>query len=241
VSVCFCTLAIHAPYRERARLLCADLAPAPIVVLTDEPADFADLPVRAIGHEATGPMAIDYLQRLAPTGGGRGAAAYHDKRFAVQAALQRFETAIFLDADSRLEPSGSANVLEHGLLGAFPAGLSVVPLVRKSVAEHLESCGSWRRPVFEALARLLTGSTDVLKQARWCHETCYAVTPNGHQRRFFDAWERGAEYLQRAGVYSGEGGVMGLAAACAGWATDYDALAPLDAVIRHEGGGPKGP
>ena len=47
-SVCFCTLAIHAPYRRRARLLCADTAPAPWVVLTDEPSDFADLPVRAI-------------------------------------------------------------------------------------------------------------------------------------------------------------------------------------------------
>ena len=56
----------------------------------------------------------------------------------------------------------------------------------------------------------------------WCHETCYAVTKDGNEDRFFEAWERGAAFLQDLGVYSGEGGVMGLAAACAGWTTDYD-------------------
>ena len=127
MAACFCTLAIHAPYRRRARRLCAGTAPAPWVVVTDEPADFADLPVRAIRHAPTGPMAIDYLQRDAPIGNGRGAAAYHDKRFAVQAALEDFETAIFLDADSRM----------IGLppMDAFPAGLAVVPVVRKSVGK----------------------------------------------------------------------------------------------------------
>ena len=45
--------------------------------------------------------------------------------------------------------------------------------------------------------------------------------------------------LQEHGVLSGEGGVMGLAAALAGWTIDYDALAPLFAVVDHEGGGPK--
>jgi hypothetical protein len=59
-------------------MLCADTAPAPWVILTDEPADFAGLPVRAIRPAPTGPMAIDYRQHLAPTGNGRGAAAYHD-------------------------------------------------------------------------------------------------------------------------------------------------------------------
>ena len=65
VTVCVCTLAIHAPYRRRARKLCA-AAKVPWVVLTDEPDDFADLPVRAIRHAPTGPMAVDYLARLPP-------------------------------------------------------------------------------------------------------------------------------------------------------------------------------
>lgn len=230
-AACFCTLAIHAPYRKRARLLCADVAPAPLVVLTDEPAEFSEFAVRAIRHQPTGPMAVDYLERLAPTGNNRGAAAYHDKRFALQAALEEFKTAIFLDADSR--------VGRLPRIDAFPPGIAVVPLVRKSVAEHLETCGSWRLPAFADLARELTGGHDVLHEARWCHETPLAVTKDGREHLFFSAWARAADLFQRRGVYSGEGGVIGLAAACAGWTVDYDALSPLDRSIQHESGGPK--
>ena len=109
MTTCLCTLAIHAPYRRRARLLCADAPNLPWVVLTDEPDDFADLKARSIRHTPTGPMAADYLERIPPTGGGQGAAAYHDKRFALLFALRDFDTAIFVDADSRL--------------GASPAGM----------------------------------------------------------------------------------------------------------------------
>jgi hypothetical protein len=231
VAACFCTLAIHAPYRRRARLLCADAAPAPWVVLTDEPADFADLPVRAIRHAPTGPMAIDYLRRLSPTGNGDGAAAYHDKRFALLAALQAFDTAIFVDADSRIGTLPP--------LGVFPSGLAVLPVVRKSIAEHLETCGPWRLPAFVELARYLMGNADALHAARWCHETCYAVTKDGNEDRFLAAWGRAAGFLQGRGVHSGEGGVMGLAAAYAGWTPDYEALAGIASLIQHEGGGPK--
>ena len=45
--------------------------------------------------------------------------------------------------------------------------------------------------------------------------------------------------MQRQGVYSGEGGIMGLAAAYAGWTIDYEVLTGLEPFIRHEGGGPK--
>ena len=103
----------------------------PWLVLTDEPDDFADLPVRVIRRLPTGPMAVDYLARLPPTGDGRGAAAYHDKRFALIAALENFDTAIYVDADSRIK--------RLPRLGALPAGLAVIPVVRKSVAEH------WKR------------------------------------------------------------------------------------------------
>ena len=231
MTACLCTLAIHAPYRHRARLLCADAPTVPWTILTDEPDDFASLPVRAIRHVPTGPMAVDYLTRLAPTGDNRGAAAYHDKRFALLAALQDFDTAIFLDADSRLDAAPP--------LRSFPSGLAVLPVVRKSVAEHLETCGSWRLPIFVELARELTGDAGLLQSARWCHETCVAVTKDGRESGFFTAWDRAAGFLHARGVFSGEGGVIGLAAAYAGWTVDYDALAEIAAVIRHEGGGPK--
>jgi hypothetical protein len=231
MTVRFCTLAIHAPYRRRARLLCADARTEPWIVLTDEPDDFAALPVQAIRHIPTGPMAVDYLARLSPTGEGRGAAAYHDKRFALVAALQGFDTAIYVDADSRIAALPP--------LGVFPSGLAALPVVRKSVAEHLDTCGSWRMSVFVDLARHLTGDADILLTARWCHEALLAVTRNGRESYFFKAWSVASNFLQSRGVYSGEGGVIGLAAAYAGWKVDYDALTDLAASIQHEGGGPK--
>ena len=231
VTVCFCTLAIHAPYRRRARLLCGDALQVPWIVLTDEPEDFADLPVRAIRHAATGPMAVDYLSRLPKTGEGRGAAAYHDKRFALLEGLKEFDTAIYLDADSRIKKLPS--------IGVLPTGLAVLPVVRKSVEEHLAACGSWRFPVFEELARHLTGDVEILHQARWCHETLVAVSRGKSTFDFFDAWSTGADFLHSRGVYSGEGGVIGVAAAYAGLNVDYDTLTRLANSVQHEGGGPK--
>lgn len=231
MTISFCTLAIHAPYRRRARLLCEDAPAVPWFVLTDEPDDFADLPVRAIRHAPTGPMAVDYLALLPPTGAGRGAAAYHDKRFALLAALENFDTAIYLDADSR--------ITKLPRLDAFPPGIAVLPVVERSVAEHLDTCGSWRRPAFEELARHLTGDVEILKTARWCHETCVAITKDGRESRFFEAWTQAADFLQGREVYSGEGGVIGLAAACAGWSVNYEALNRIARSIQHESGGPK--
>jgi hypothetical protein len=231
MTICFCTLAIHPPYRRRARLLCADAAEVPWVVLTDEPDDFADLPVRAVRHAPTGPMAVDYLERLQPTGEGRGAAAYHDKRFAILDALWGFDTAVYVDADSRIASLPP--------LADFPPGLAVLPVVRKSVAEHLETCGSWREPAFAELARELAGDAGILHDARWCHEALVAVTKDGRESRFFHAWSFAADFLQARGIYSGEGGVIGVAAAYAGWGVDFEALSTLDASIQHEGGGPK--
>ena len=231
VTVCFCTLAIHEPYRRRARLLCADAPHVPWIVLTDEPEEFADLPVHAVRHVPTGPMAADYLAHFPKTGEGRGAAAYHDKRFALSAALEKFDTAIYVDADSRIVKVSTPSVL--------PARLAVLPVVRKSVAEHLATCGSWRLPFFEELARQLTGNVEILRRARWCHETLVAVTKGRSTSDFFEAWSMGANFLQARGVYSGEGGVIGVAAAHVRWDVDYDTLKRLGDAIQHEGGGPK--
>ena len=227
MSVCFCTLAIKEPYRRRARLLCADSLMVPWVVLTDEPDDFADLPIRAIRHTPTGPLAVDYVPRPLPTGGGRARLAYHDKRFALRAALEDFDTAVLIDADSRFTTVPR--------LGVFPPGIAVTPFVQASVAEHLEKWGTWRKPFFGELARHLTGDTGVLQTARWCHEALLSITKDGRESRFFEAWDIAADFLQSREVYSGEGGVIGLAAACAGWSVDYESLTDLAAQIQNEG------
>src|SRR5262245_55046620 len=93
VNACFCTLAIRAPYRSRARELFADTPQLSWIVLTDQPEDFEGMAVRAIRHLPTGPMAEEFLTKLSWTPNGKGRPAYHDKRFALQAALKEFETA----------------------------------------------------------------------------------------------------------------------------------------------------
>lgn len=231
LNVCFCTLAITAPYRRRARLLCADAPHLPWIVLTDEPDEFADLPVCAIRHFPTGPMAIDFLTTLPPTGNGRGRPAYHDKRFVVRAALEKFDTAIFVDADSR--------IASQPRIRFFPRGIAVVPEVRSSISEHLKKWGSSRLGAFEELAHHLTGNIEVLKSARWCSEALFAVTKDGRESRFLETWEIGADFLKSRGVFTGEGGVIGLAAAQAGWDVDYKSLLRLARSIKHEGLGPK--
>jgi len=234
-AIGFCTLAIQAPYRRRARLLCGDVTTLPWTVLTDVPEDFSDLPVTVIAHAPTGPMASDYLRteyltRQQPAG-ARGAAAYHDKRFALLATLKGHRTAIYFDADSR--------VGALPLLGAIPTGLCALPVVQNSIAGHLERWGSWRIEPFTELALHLTGDAGILTQARWCHESLLAVTADGREKRFFQVWAEAAAFLQAREVYSGEGGVIGIAAACAGWTVNFEALHELGAVVRHEGGGPK--
>jgi hypothetical protein len=79
----------------------------------------------------------------------------------------------------------------------------------------------------------------MLQSARWCHETLLAVTKDGRESDFFAVWDRAAQFLQARGVFSGEGGVIGLAAACAGWTVHYEALTDIGRLLRHEGGGPK--
>lgn len=231
VNACFCTLAIHEPYRRRAQLLLADAPAVPWIVLTDEPTDFSGSTVRAIRHQPTGPMAIDFLTRLPPTGNGRGQPAYHDKRFALEAALREFDTAIFVDADSRFQ--------RPPRLSPFPAGICVVKELQTSIADHLSRWGQQRLPPFKELALDLLGDVDALKSARWCSEALIAVTKDGRESKFFEAWARGAKFLQARGVFTGEGGVIGLAAAHAGWTVDYKSINKLAASIRHESTGPK--
>lgn len=211
-------------------MLLGDAPRVPWIVLTDEPGDFEGLTVRAIRHLPTGPMAEEFL-KLGWIGNGRGRPAYHDKRFVLQEALKEFETAIFFDADSRLSKLPK--------LPDFPPGIAVVKEVQASISDHLRRYGPDRLPAFEALAAELTGSAETLKSARWCSEMLFAVTKDGNESKFFEAWARSAEFLHSKNVYTGEGGAIGLAAVCAGWTVNYKTLTRLAAATHHEGLGPK--
>lgn len=228
VNACFCTLAIHPPYRRTAQLLLADAPAVPWIVLTDQPDDFAGLSACAIRHVPTGPMAIDFKTKLPHV----SRPAYHDKRFVLEAALKDFDTAIFVDADSRIK--------RRPRLPLFPPGIAVVKTLNASIAEHLSRWGTERRPALEQLALHLMGDVSVLEDARWCGEGLFAVTKDdGRESKFLEGWAIGAEFLQSRSVFTGEGGVIGLAAAYAGWEVDYQSLVKLDAAIQHVGLGPK--
>jgi hypothetical protein len=231
MNACFCTLAIHRPYRERARLLCGDAPNVPWVVLTDEPEDFEGLGVRAVRHVPTGPMAIDFLGQQILAADSTGGPAYHDKRFALQEALKEFDTAIFLDADTRISSLPK--------LPKLRPGITVTKALQTSIADHLTRWGTERRPMFEQLAVYLGGGIEMLNTARWCFEALFAITKDGNEDKFLDTWQRSAEFLQSKGLFTGEGGVIGLAAVCAGWTIDFDSLDDLAASIQHEGRGPK--
>ena len=212
-------------------MLVGDVPRGPWVVLTDEPREFEGLPVRAIKHQPTGPMAIDFGTRSPQMGIELGEPAYHDKRFALQAALEEFETAIFVDADTRVRALPR--------LPVFGPGISVTKYLNATIAEHLTRYGSHRRPAFEKLAVELTGDVEMINSARWCSEALFAITKDGNEGKFFEAWGRGAEWLQSEGMFTGEGGVIGLATVCAGWTVDYETMGKLARKMQHEGGGPK--
>jgi hypothetical protein len=231
--ISFSTLAIHAPYRMRAKLLARDLErwlpDATLVVLTDETDDFAEHPnVHAVGHSPTGPMAADYLRDPGISHGGGG--AYHDKRFALAEALRLAPTATLLDADSRMTTQPAIPLLGPGLAVAHGD--------RETVLDHLLWCGPRRLPAFIGLARHL-GDESLLERAWWCQESLLSVTKDGAEDRFVEAWGVAGDYLQSRGVFSGEGGVIGIAAAMVGWDPDFAALDALGAAVVHEKGGPK--
>jgi len=99
-------------------------------------------------------MAIDFQRSLPP--GNEGEPAYHDKRFVLRAALAEFDTAIFIDADSRIRS-----------LPRLPLrpGIAVDKTLRASITDHLSRFGPMRKPALEQLALELMGETNVLNSA----------------------------------------------------------------------------
>jgi glutamine amidotransferase-like uncharacterized protein len=83
------------------------------------------------------------------------------------------------------------------------------------------------------------GDANALQSARWVQESLLVVTKDGNETRFFEAWARAADFLHARDVFTGEGGVIGLCAAYAGWTVDYKRLGRLAAATHHEGLGPR--
>ncbi len=191
---CFCTLAVGDRYRQHAALLAQDLlrhAPqVPLLLLSDRPEAFKAFPnVQGILH---------HLQSVK---------GYHDKRFVLMAALDRFESCLFVDADVRV-------------LGPLPEHMGFMPGI---VARY--GCGIIKhntegkvRPAFKLIQSVAQTLDLKLTEVTWFHEFMFMVgRQKGKEKDFFRDWEAIAHYFQSQGIYDGEGSVMGLAAAYSGF------------------------
>lgn len=191
---CFCTLAVGDRYRQHAALLAQDLlqyAPqVPLLLLSDQPDDFqAFSNVQAILH---------HLQSVK---------GYYDKRFVLMAALERFESCLFVDADVRV-------------LGPLPEQMGFLPgiVARYGCGTIKHNSESKVRPAFELIQTVAQALQLDLTEVLWFHEFMFMITrQKGKEKDFFQAWEAIAHYFQSQGIYDGVGNVMGLAAASSGF------------------------
>ncbi|MEM6451506.1 MAG: hypothetical protein AAF703_14465 [Cyanobacteria bacterium P01_D01_bin.105] len=193
-SYCFCTLAVGQRYRQHAKMLAADLqthAPStPLIVLSDRPTEFAELPnVKAFKH------------RLRSTKG------YHDKRFVLAQALALFESCIFVDADVRiLGPVPEDIPFAPGIVARYGCGII------KHNTEH-----KIRAP-FAPIQVVASTLNLNLPTVSWMHECMFlASRQQGKEKAFFQLWQSMAYYFENLGIYCGEGNIIGLAAAKSGF------------------------
>jgi hypothetical protein len=196
---CFCTLAVGHRYRRHARMLADDIQQyAPhklLIVLTDQPTDFQDcLHVIAIKHT---------LQSVK---------GYHDKRCVIEQSLERFDACLFLDSDVRI-------------LGPVPTSIDWLPGITARTGCSILKHNSGDRPrkelaVIEQAAHKLAINLD---QTQWFHEFMFAVKKQaGAETDFLTLWQTISYFFELQGVYDGEGNVMGLAAAKAGFPIQFD-------------------
>ena len=207
---CFCTLAIGSKYRKMVLDLSIDLktyAPnTAIVVGTDEPKDF---------NKTNNIISFKLIQRGIFT-------CYNDKRFVLQKALSQFEQAIYIDADTRVIKSIPQIVKCNSTLVGC----------NKNVIEHMSRYRPKDIQYMQHLAHKLDINLDGVK---WIGESLFIVSKdNGKEQEFIDIWGKLARYLELRGMHSGEGNIMGLAAAKVGWKVqNTDAWKQLKQTTQH--------
>lgn len=199
-SFCFCTLALGRRYRVMTQELAGDLqryAPGiKLVVGTDKIADFAE-------WDNIIPFELHQQGILH---------CYHDKRFAIAKSLSLFETAILIDADTRIggEIPGLIQV-KPGVIGAFQEDL--LTHVQKYTPERLSK-------LQQVAAKL---SLD-LKQAVFVGEALIIISRHqGKEAEFIHWWGKIGTYLELRGIYAGSGNIIGLAAAKSGFLVERTA------------------
>jgi len=206
---CFCTLALRPKYRLLAQNLARNLeqyaSGIVLVVGTDEPQEFRDIPnVVAFKHRQKGIFHC-----------------YNDRRFVVEKALSMFPVAIHIDSDTKI----LANVPEQI---EFSPGISGC---HENLIKHINRYRKKDRGLIEKVAQKL----DIpWESADWIGESLYIVSrDSGKEKEFIKVWGTLANYLELQGIHSGDGNLMGLAAAKVGWTVNSDSWKKLQIITEH--------
>jgi hypothetical protein len=207
---CFCTLALRPKYRLLARQLAETIerfAPGiQLVVLTDSPQDFA---------QNQNVLAFQCWQQGILH-------CYHDKRFAIEKALEHFDAAIMVDADTRLTAEIPTNfVWKSGLTARH----------QEKLMEHVELYNPERITPIKKVAAKLHLNPDVA----YVGESLFVVKKDqGKEKEFIKYWGMIGRYLELQGVHAGSGISIGLAAAKVGLPVLHDEqLGQIDRAREH--------
>jgi hypothetical protein len=151
---------------------------------------------------------------------------YHDKRFVLEKALEKFKTAIFIDADTKIIDSPATSFkIELPTEGIH--AMHVANLI-----QHMQYYTPERLYHFKKLSKKLEID---LNSASFVGESLFAVSVEGNKTsEFFRQWDSIASYLQLHGIHAGAGNAIGLAAAKAGLEiTKPPWLKSLNQVTHH--------
>jgi hypothetical protein len=188
-NFCFCTLALGSRYRLMTKELAKDLsfyAPKiPLVVCTDLPSDFQDCEnIIPFEFYQTGILHC-----------------YHDRRFVIQRGLSLFETAILIDADTKIINHIPESIEAiPGVIGAFSEPL--IPHVQKYNPERLSR-----------LQKIATKLALDLTQSQFVGESLIIISRSQNQaQEFINWWGKIGTYLELRGIHAGSGNIIGLAA-----------------------------
>jgi hypothetical protein len=199
---CFCTLALGSPYRLMAKQLAEDLkihaSGTYLVVGTDNPKDFQDQDnILCFEH---------HQQSLLH--------CYNDKRIIIEKSFEKFSSAIYIDADTRIvKPLPTDIYFTPGIIGCH-----------QNLVKHMTK----HRPHdLENLKKVSNKLSINISESDWIGESLFVITKDeGREEEFLAVWKLLANYLELRGMNSGEGNIMGLAANKVGWIIDKEQLWP---------------
>lgn len=209
---CFCTLALGRKYRILAQQLAQDLEKNVtgtfLVIYTDDPKDFGSYGnVLAYQHKQQGILNC-----------------YNDKRLVLAKALEKFNAAIFVDADTKV-------------LNSIADDLQWKPGITAGHCENLiEHVTKYNPDRLKPLKNVAFKLNLPLENTNYVGECLFVIARDeGRELEFFKHWEVIGRYLELRGIHAGEGNTIGLAAAKVGWNVNRDGWQTIKQVTKHIG------